>query len=973
MTVSSRGALRTGAWEGTVRRASTLILAFLLGTAGTATAQTSSGGSIRGYVTDEQKGVLAGVTLTATSLDVAGTYTTVSDAEGYYRLLDLQPGEYTLTAELQGFSKFVRPGIAVRAGLNLSVYLVMKVGAMTETVDVKADTPMLESKTATQAVNISGELQRALPLTARRDWSGFLLVAPGVMSFQTSTLSYYVHGTPPVSHVFQIDGVDVTSVLQNSNQHTSLNTDAISDVQVKTSAVDASAPLGLGAVVSIAAVSGTNDLKGSATFVYQPKRWNDNNEVGGRALTQTVRELDISLGGPILRDRWWFFAAYRLMRNRLGVSRNADQVVLLRSLVPSFEPVDNKNDGDLFFVKTTGQLSPKHRVQLSWARDVFSLGGAATNDAGYFLDSKLGGPNYSARLSSVWGSSLTTRVLVAYNEKGQENRLYGREQPGRAVHQRAFLSAGRLVGTGVIAVLDSKTFPGLVLPESKWTVSADATLQRANLLGSHELQAGVFLQPRLHDEWVTKYNSNGFQLEEVVLRDPNNPAAGFTPFHRQVFDVAEVTTRLVDSSDAAVYLQDAWRPTSRLTLNAGLRVDLVKRTDRLFSEVIQDSTEIGPRFGLNYQVTRDGRNTVRASWSRVHQNLSVNQTTAGTNVAGFRDLYDLDLDGVFETAFATPPRTAVLSDRLFDLAGYHQPYADEWTFGYRRQLPGQVSLDAGVTRRQYHDRPALVDTNGIYDGGVFRGYRNEALNEIFRLTSNVWNWPTYTGLELRLTKQTSRVQVLGSYTRQWRHIEGTWQPNDPASFIQPEAFPNNRGIGAIGGALSGASTGVNSLSGTDMTDNAPWHDNAGSLGFTWSGPWGLELGAHYLFQSGAWSGPIVTRLPAADPRFGPPTVRLANGRVVANPLATTIRFAFATRGEGQFKTTDLHQVNLRLGRALHIGGARVNTAIDALNITNHDAYQLVRGGGNQTYSPFYGGGISRQLPRSVGLSVRVSF
>ncbi len=90
--------------------------------------------------------------------------------------------------------------------------------------------------------------------------------------------------------------------------------------------------------------------------------------------------------------------------------------------------------------------------------------------------------------------------------------------------------------------------------------------------------------------------------------------------------------------------------------------------------------------------------------------------------------------------------------------------------------------------RAYRDRTALVEQNAIYDGSVFRGYRNEALNDIFLLTTNEWNWPVYQALELIVTKRTSRFQILGSYTRAFSHMAGTWQPNDPASFIQPDAF-----------------------------------------------------------------------------------------------------------------------------------------------------------------------------------------
>jgi hypothetical protein len=253
---------------------------------------------------------------------------------------------------------------------------------------------------------------------------------------------------------------------------------------------------------------------------------------------------------------------------------------------------------------------------------------------------------------------------------------------------------------------------------------------------------------------------------------------------------------------------------------------------------------------------------------------------------------------------------------------------------------------------------------------------DEAFNETYLATNNRWNWPAYTSLELSLTKQTRRLQGIASYVRQWRHIAGTWQPHDPASFIQPSAFANDRGVGNATGQNS-APTDANALSGTQMTQrssaSAQWQDHAVRTGMTYTGPWKLLLATSYTFQSGAWSGPIVTRLAASDPAFGPTTVTLSNGRVVSNPLATTIRFAYPTRGEGQLATPHLHALNLRLGRSFAGWGRKLDAAIDMFNLTNNGADLSFQSGGNQKYNPNYGKTTFRQLPRSAQLALRVSF
>src|SRR5262249_33405603 len=168
-------------------------------------------------------------------------------------------------------------------------------------------------------------------------------------------------------------------------------------------------------------------------------------------------------------------------------------------------------------------------------------------------------------------------------------------------------------------------------------------------------------------------------------------------------------------------------------------------------------------------------------------------------------------------------------------------------------------------------------------------------------------------------------------------IHGTWQPNDPASFVQPSAFPNHQGIGSPTGSTS-TTEDANSLSGTNMTQSASasaqWQDHIVPAGATYNTPLRLLLSTSYAFQSGAWSGPIVTQVPP-DPAFGPPTITLSNGRRVTNPLATAIRFAYATRADGQLRTSVLNIWNLRVGRQFTVRRLKLDAAFDVFNLTNN--------------------------------------
>src|SRR5206468_3421286 len=136
-------------------------------------------------------------------------------------------------------------------------------------------------------------------------------------------------------------------------------------------------------------------------------------------------------------------------------------------------------------------------------------------------------------------------------------------------------------------------------------------------------------------------------------------------------------------------------------------------------------------------------------------------------------------------------------------------------------------------------------------------------------------------------------------TRAWNHMAGTWQPNDPASFIQPSAFPNSRGMESNDNRfvsfydnLDPTQIDAGAFNGSSSIE---WLEHVARLSVVYHAPAGFVLAANYALQKGRWSGPILTRLAAPDPKFGPSTVTLSNGRVVSNPLATPVRFAYETR------------------------------------------------------------------------------
>jgi hypothetical protein len=952
------------------------VLVFLLMAASPVQAQTTAGGAIRGVVLDPQGASIPGVAVTATSPTVPGVYVATTDRAGTYHLANLAPGDYAIAGELQGFARFVRTPVTVRSGVTLTVDMTMRLGSIDETVEVRQDTPLIDTERGGQAVNISGEVLRGIPLLERREWFGALTVAPGVTSSEwvNNDRLFYVHGADSNANIVQIDGADMTPSAISSLKYVNLNTDAIDDLQIKTAGVDASTPLGLGGIINIATASGTNRVRGVGSIAVQPRAWNATNNPDGTSSTVDQAQADASLGGPVLKDRVWFYGAYRYTDATTGVSRTPVQLEALHALVPAYAPFDSVNAAHFWFAKGTAQLSGRHQLSGFFQRDnnpatiVDPVGVRATEEA-------TGGTGASLRVSSIWSSRLTTRAGASYNDKRRDVHAPAIDGPIDRVYQSTILSAGRPVGNGLLANRGSPFTAWTTRPNAKVTLSFDATLFLPSPLGSHQVQTGVYAQPRLNIGLENHFVNDGFVIQNSVLRSPGVLTSGTVPFHRVIIDDTRLVSSRLEGQDYAVYVQDAWRPSSRLTISAGLRIDRVRWRDEIFDVTAQNSTMFGPRVGVNYALTADARNVFRAHWVTVHDQPATMAPSVGTTNLGQRDLYDLNLDGTFETVFVTPPTFAITGGRTLD-PDLHQPYIREWGTGFTRQLGGSMSVGVDFLHREFRDRPGLVETNGRYDGQMFRGYLDEAFNEIYRVTNNRWNWPVYRSLEVSMAKRTSRWQGLASYVRQWRHMGGTWQPNDPAGFLQPNAFGNDRGIGTTTGQTS-TPTDANSLSGTHMTQratgSAQWQDHTVRVGATFSGPWSLLLATHYTFQSGAWSGPIVTRIAAPDPAFGPTNVTLSNGRVVANPLATVIRFANASRSDGQLTTPDLHMWNLRVGRRFTWNRVVWDAGLDVFNVTNNAADLGFQSGANQTYSPLFGATMFRQLPRSAQVVVRIAF
>ncbi len=510
----------------------------------------------------------------------------------------------------------------------------------------------------------------------------------------------------------------------------------------------------------------------------------------------------------------------------------------------------------------------------------------------------------------------------------------------------------------------------------------DLTYYKDDFAGSHEFELGFFLLRNTYNR-TQEYLNGGFIVESHAFNDPNDPSAGTSPFHRQ-YVTSDLTGSVIadgEDADSGFYLQDTWTPTERLTATLGVRIDLIKREDVRRGFEYQSSTEIGPRLGVSYLLTEDARNVLRASYTRQHEQLQGGRhpvaSFGGEPGASFRDEYDVDGDGSFSSVIITPP---VQDDTTREQFGeLSQPRIDELIVGYRRQFPGQVSMDVAGVFRRISNMLGRVDINGIYPDGprqpfIGFGLVDPNAGRIEQVRNNDWSQIHYRALQVTIAKSMSRgFSAMAVIHKQWQHLSGTWNPTDRAGFIQPDAFPDNRLLFRTRGPAD-----HNTLPGS--TNANMWFPYSIRLAGVWHAPYGLQLSGNWSMIKPSWSGPIVDRLSRNDPDiavFGPSTVTSVTGVRQSNPLSRRERYRFPTRGEGQELLPLVHQVGLRLtkqfslgeNRSLHMTGA-------VLNLFNGgNGLEFARGGANRSYSGptiFLQPG-NLQPPRSFQLAGEIRF
>ena len=306
-----------------VKIAFALILAFLLGTTfpGSLKAQSIISGDIAGIVTDQSGAAVTGATVTVTSKATGAVQTTTTNSSGSYRVPLLKPGSYTILVSASGFEQASVP-IAVAAGVVNAADVKLTVGSASQTVEVTATAPILHTEAADLSTSFTMQQVQSLP-NPGNDLTFVAQTAPGtVMNTQSGYGNFSAFGLPATSNTFTVNGGYENDPFLNVNNSGASNlllgNNDVSDVSVISNAYNASfGGLG-GAQINEISRSGSNKFHGNAAYWWNGSSMNANNffnnQTGTKKPFDNVNQWAAAIGGPIVRDKTFFFFNYEGLR-----------------------------------------------------------------------------------------------------------------------------------------------------------------------------------------------------------------------------------------------------------------------------------------------------------------------------------------------------------------------------------------------------------------------------------------------------------------------------------------------------------------------------------------------------------------------------------------------------------------------------------------------------------------------------------
>ena len=617
-------------------------------------------GTLAGTVRDQSGGVLPGVTVEASSPAlIEKVRTAVTDGAGQYRIPGLNPGTYSLTFTLSGFNIARREDIELSGTTTLTIPIEMRVGALAETITVSGETPVVDVQTTSRETVLSADIVAAIP--GNRSVGTLLNAVPGLVVNDgalaaSPTMTFFAARGGPINEGrMAINGMTIAAPFNGGG----VSTYILDSVNVDEVAVSVAGGLGEsdigGPVMNLVPRSGGNTFRGQA-FVNNAGDWSRGNNLNDELRAVGIRETpgiinsydaSVSYGGPVKRDRLWFFGSYRNLETAAavpGVIYNANAFDATRWDWRGDPSVTARTlqGRESYVGRITAQVSAKHRISYNQeyqrrcegstlkletangcnkrGADWVGLGAGSTAPSPEANPSYFGNLPYHVN-QVVWTAPITNKVLL---EAGFTRFMFRGGTTGRPAPDGIFdliavteQSTAINPATGApFAPRGNFTYRGVAQANPNYANPNSWRASASYVTGSHELKAGyqgafirvnwLFLVP----ESQVAYRFNQGVPNQFTFRLPEWLRADRT-------------------STSALYIQDKWT-RGRLTLQGALRYDRAwswspaehngtELTSRFNAAPITFERTVGvdafnditPRFGAAYDVFGNGRTALK--------------------------------------------------------------------------------------------------------------------------------------------------------------------------------------------------------------------------------------------------------------------------------------------------------------------------------------------------------------------------
>jgi hypothetical protein len=707
-----------------------------------------------GTVTDSTGAILPGVSLRAIHEATGNSFEATTDQRGAYRI-PVRIGVYKLTAELAGFTTLTRAGLELLVGQTVLINLQMAPATVQESVIVTAETPLIETATSSLGGNIDQRQVQELP-SQGRNWLSLALLAPGNRT--------NVQGATPVQdrvdvREFQlnVDGQQVTANLGTGNQSRYSN-DSIAEFQFISNRFDATQGRSTGVQVNVVTKSGTNTLAGSLVGNFRDSAWNAADPVLKRVLPYQNQQVSGTIGGPIVRNKLHFFGNYEYERQPLTSIWNTPY--------PRFNiQLDGIRNVKLGGVRLDEQLSSKMRVMGKVARStLFEPFGPGTGNHPSATNSN------AEHNTDVIGQLTHVISNRAVNEARFGYASYGIDQRSLTKWSKHWQAANGITTDGPVITFRGFSFNrNNNLPRYRnqdvYTFHDDFTFSY-NAGGRHDLRAGGEYLHLLDS--TRNCNRCGGVITANNGPVPANIEDLFPdPFNADTWNlgaISSITTRYTvgvsDSSNflTPIYLwkygawaQDDWKVGAHLTLNLGVRYDVIWNafaqnvTFEPFEKANrpQDADNIQPRLGFAYQL--NDRTVVRGGTGLYYNDiLNTNVlwpmsplTIAVIAVDNDRTRPDFGanpFNGPLPTYEQALQRFCYVNNvpgcLLRDLQEQapppeyaHVPHSWQSSIGIARQLSNDLAFEADyVNTKSRHEKSIQDNVNVTFDPGTGVAY-----------------------------------------------------------------------------------------------------------------------------------------------------------------------------------------------------------------------------------------------------------